>query len=384
MEDIRIYDYEFNLLHIEHDIISCNMTLYENDIGSFELHFPTDSRLTGVMMAHQYLVAVQGDKQAIVTGRQLNSEGVLYGKSCNWLLTRFCVAEDFDTDALKADGILDGTDALTVCRFLLKSALPDGADIAVEAAAELTPAEVHLENKGVTAVFDLIQECLRQAGLGHSLFFDVSGRRWVLRVTQGAALPLLLSEGNRNAYEVDYTEDMQNYVTGGRYEQAIEDMGDWDASTNEPTLTNNVSSNYAAAYRVSTAGVRFGMTFDEGDYIVCRTEDGTWTKDTERPADFWVHIPSEKTGLYAWEGALDGSTKEEAERDLKSKGISREMTAGTVKLLFGRGYRLGDSVKIELAKGSFRQTLTKKIIGVRLWYENNDIGEEPILEDEET
>lgn len=39
MEDIRIYDYEFNLLHIEHDVISCNMTLYANEIGSFELHF---------------------------------------------------------------------------------------------------------------------------------------------------------------------------------------------------------------------------------------------------------------------------------------------------------------------------------------------------------
>ena len=28
MEDVRIYDYEFNLLHIEHDIISCNYVSY--------------------------------------------------------------------------------------------------------------------------------------------------------------------------------------------------------------------------------------------------------------------------------------------------------------------------------------------------------------------
>ena len=92
MEDVRLYDFEFHLLHIEHDIVSSNWSFRENDTGTFELHFPIASRLTALAMNAPYLVAVQGEKQAIITGRQLAKEGVLYGKGCNWILTRFCMA----------------------------------------------------------------------------------------------------------------------------------------------------------------------------------------------------------------------------------------------------------------------------------------------------
>ena len=122
MEDIRIYDYEFNLLHIEHDIVSCNWTIHENAIGSFEMHFPLTSNLISVIMQNRYLVAVQGKKQAIITGRQVNTEGVLYGRTCNWLLSRFCVHDTFDTDSLLSEGRIPSSDAQTVCAYILNSA----------------------------------------------------------------------------------------------------------------------------------------------------------------------------------------------------------------------------------------------------------------------
>ena len=50
-------------------------------------------------------------------------------------------------------------------------------------------------------------------------------------------------------------------------------------------------------------------------------------------------------------------------------------------LVCGRDYQLGDIVRAELQMGSVRLTAKKKITGVNLWYEKNDIGEEPIMEE---
>lgn len=379
MEDIRIYDYEFNLLHIEHDIASCNWTFYENEVGNFELHFPLTSRLADVAMERRYLVAVQGQKQAVITGVQLDTEGVLYGRSCNWLLSRFCVTDTFNTDDLKSAGTISATDAQTVCRYIFNLAM-DGL-MTFEANTKETFDTVYVENKGVTTVLDLITDCMKKAKAGHEVLFDVRHKRWTLRTTKGKTLPYILSEGNKNASETAYTEDAQDSITGGWYEQTMENMGEWDAKTNLPYLADNTPSNYATGYRVKTAGTQFGISFAEGDYIVCKQETGAWEK-AENTENFLVHIPSTLSGLYAWEGALEGNTKDEAERDLRKKCVRQEMTAKTHRLLYGKDYGLGDSLRVEINKGSCRRSLTKKITGVRLWYENNDIGEEPIMEEE--
>lgn len=380
MEDIRIYDYEFNLLHIEHDISSCNWTFYENAVGTFEMHFPLTSRLVSVAMEHRYLVAVQGRKQAVITGRQLDTEGVLYGRSCNWLLSRFCVSETFDTDALFDAGTIAARDAQTVCRYIFGLAM-DGLMV-FEMDADSSFGDVYVENKTVTPVLDLVQGCLTKDGAGHEVLFDVANKRWVFRMTKGKTLSVILSEDNRNAYEAAYTEDMQDYFTGGWYEQAMEDMGEWDAANNSPYLANNLPANFARAYRVSAAGTRFGITFAEGEYIVCRDKAGVWEK-AEKAEAFLVHIPSALSGLYAWESSLDGASEDEAAQALRKKRIEQALTAKVRGLTYGKDYALGDSVRAEIKKGTFKQGLLKKITGVNLWYESNDIGEEPIMEEAE-
>jgi len=53
------------------------------------------------------------------------------------------------------------------------------------------------------------------------------------------------------------------------------------------------------------------------------------------------------------------------------------------QLRVGKDYELGDKVRVEIKKGACQQSATMKIIGVRLWYEQNEIGEEPIMEEAE-
>jgi len=227
MEDVRFYDYEFNLLHIEHDIISCNWTLYEKEVGSFEMHVPLASGLVPVAMKNRYLVAVQGRKQAIITGRQLGTEAVLYGRTCNWLLSRFCLPEVFDTDSLYTAGSIGAKDAQTVCRYIINRGMGQIDCFAFEENTESTFGEVYIESKGITSVLDLVSDCAGQAGCGYEVIFDVPKKQLLFRLFTGRRSDSVVSEANRNCYDIVYTEDLQSYFPGGYYEKKTE-SGDTD------------------------------------------------------------------------------------------------------------------------------------------------------------
>ncbi len=380
MEDVRFYDFDFNLLHIEHDIFSCNWTLYENDIGRFEMHFPLESPLVSVMMDNRYMVAVQGDKQAIITGRSLGDEAVLYGRSCNWILTRFCIPEAIDTEVLAENGEIPDCSAQTVCAYLVGKVLGDL--IVVETNEEKEFGPVSLKNQSMSTVFEAVQSSMEQAGGGHRIFFDVDRKQWVFIATKGQTLTAVFSEENKNAFDMAYTEDLQDYASGGWYTQKMEDMGNWNAGENSPKLVNNNAENFAKGYYVSVAGAKFGITFGKGDYIVCKDQSGAWEK-AEKIEDFVVEIPPKMTGMYGWMAALDGETETDARKDLATKDVQRDITSKMHGFRLGQDYDLGDLVWVEIKKGPYRRSQIKKITGVRLWYEQNDIGEEPIMEEAE-
>lgn len=390
MEDVRIYDFACNLLHIEHNIASCNWTFYENDIGTFEMHFPLSSKLTKIVAENRYLVAVQGTKQAIVIGQQFLNEGVLYGRSCNWLLTRFCIATPFNTDSLFDEKIIAAKDAQTVCKYLMEQGMNGVSEFVFEEnnAAEFD--EVFLENSEVVSVFCLVQDVMHQAGGGHRLKLDVAGKRWVFSLTTGKTLPVTLSEDSRNIYETEYCEDRQNLFSGGYYKQKIENKGTWDVYANSPALYNYQSENYATGYRVSLSERetgyesfnRFGIDFRNGDYIVCKRKDGEWEKAYDLDG-FTEHIEPALSGIYAWETMLDGQILAEAEKDLAKRDSVKKITVKTRDFIFERDYFLGDSVMQRLEKGTFTSDVVRKITGVNLWYEVGDVGEQPIFSEED-
>lgn len=389
MEDVRIYDFEYNLLHIEHDIASCNWSLYENEIGTFEMHFSLESPLVQIAVENRYLVAVQGEKQAIITGRQFGAEGVLYGRTCNWILTRFCVCETFDTRTLAETGELTSQDAKTVCMYLIQKGMGDIPDFVFEENVGTVFGDVYLQNKQVTTVFELVQSCMKQDDGGHRVFFDVKEKAWRLVLTKGKTLKTVLSEDNRNACDLEYMADLQNLFLGGYYEIPVKDMGDWDVYRNLPVLNNNNENNYATGYKVivneelteSSYYKRFGITFYNGDYIVCTTKDGAWQK-ADKLGSFIEKVVPTLSGIYGWKAKLDGQNEEEAQRSLAQHTESSRLSLKTRRFVFGRDYQLGDSVTQQFTKGEFATCMTRKITGVHLWYEPNDIGEQPIFEEE--
>ena len=348
MEDIRIYQFYSDasvppkLLHIEHDIISSNWTVQYNAVGTFEAHFSLNSDIVPVIMQNEYLIAVQGDKQAILTGKQVSSDFAVFGKTLNWLLTR-----------------------RTTAKFLQRTGSPEelAKQIAQEAfyPADNERAFERVTNfeylisasSGMTIDFwrntqneteKVVSECLDRANLGHRITLDIKRNKWVFEIIQGSALPLIISDSNRNAYNSEFTEDLQDYYTCGWFEA--------DAPKSE---TQSDSS---------------GTT----------EETPSTTEDTS--STIWTFLPGDdpKSGIYCWEGVLSGRSESEAVSDLaKKSAIDQKIQANTRGLVLGKDYQLGDLVKFQFSAGSYLVTAEKRITGVNIWYENNNIGEQPVF-----
>ena len=105
ISDIRFFDFNFNLIHTENEFLSSNWTVYYNDIGTFEAHFDLNSDTLPIVMENDYLVAVQGGLSAIIVGKKVSDELIIYGRTCNWLLTKR-ITDSFDSTTATIDALL--------------------------------------------------------------------------------------------------------------------------------------------------------------------------------------------------------------------------------------------------------------------------------------
>lgn len=322
MEDIRIYDFEFNLLHIAHDYVTSNWTVYYNDIGTWEAHFALNDDIVPVLMDNGYLVAVQGGKSAIITGKQLGNDVAVYGRTCNWLLSRRV------TKAFKTSEWSGSKDAETITRRLVQEAFSDVSNFTLGAVAGFTDIQSEFWRNTAHQTFDVVKDCLDNATGGHVVDFDVKNKKWVYRCLRGQELPLILSEANRNAQNIICDDDILDCYTAGYYEFTPE------------------------------------------------TTDGS-TADPE-----WVYISGDKTGIYKWDAVLTGSVESEAKSDLAKRSRNTKLQADVHDLRFGVDYNLGDKVRVQKVAGSYKNTFPhRQITGVNIWYEYNNTGTQPILED---
>ena len=367
--DIRFYDFEFNPLHIENQFLSSNWSLYYNAIGQFEAHFDLSSDTVPVVMENKYLVAVQGQNAAIITGKIVGNDLAVFGRTPNWLLTRRTTPEFKRNDTVEA-----------MARDIVRESFSDVPNIVVEDTV-LYDKTMPFWRNTIHPTDEVIKDCLDNDNAGHEIVFDIINKQWVFRVLKGIYLPVIVSEDNRNTYDTEYSEDCLGYFTSGYYDRSLEDKGDWDASTNTPQLVNNIPSNYGIYYRVSKAGTQFGITFEEGDYIIGKTPAGAFEKATETEP-LRTYISGEKTGIYKWDCTLSGENESEANTSLTSKKWNRAIKSKCIDLKCGRDYNLGDTLRVQIQKGAFKTTEIKRIIGVNIWMEYNDCGEQPIFEED--
>lgn len=318
--DIRLFNFDFDLLHVEPRIISTNWQVYYNDIGTFEAHFDLDSPLLGYLMDQDYLVMAQGGNRAIITSFQLGEDLSVYGRTCNWILSKR-VAPPFQ---------VTGQTAEQTARELISQAFSDVENFELgDLAGFTTPLDFGVET--YTVLFDVIRDCMAGDSGGHEVFFDIANKKWVFRALKGENLSLTISEGNRNAVNIQYTQDLLDYASGGYYPYQPE------------------------------------------------TPEGQ-----QRPDPVWTYLPKDasKIGIYKWDCVLSGAAETEARTELMKKAEVREATATTQGLTCGKDYHIGDVVYLQIQKGTVRITKQKRITGVHVWNEVEDSGEEPMMEEE--
>lgn len=370
MEDICIYDFEFQLLYIASDLISSNWTICYNGVGSFEGVFAAEGELMAVV-SQPYLILAQGDKQAIITGWQLEGNTIkIYGKTVNWLLSRN-VTLPFKTSEF---GIAE--DVQSIARYLAAQAF-DGA-LTLGKEAEGFEKTAHFWRNTANDTLQVIIDCLDNDGGGHVLRFDILQQKWVFEVFRGRVLDAEVSADDGTAYDVSYVNDCQDYCGGGWWELRFADAGEWNPATNTPALMDGAEGNYLKSWRVTETGTWQGKSFTKDEYAICTAKDGLIIPAKET-SGHWVKIPAQESGIKAWYAVLSGENESEVQTALQKKKWEKSISAKVKELEL----LPGDSVRVRVVCGSWDFVQTKRVEKINYWYENNNSGMEPVLEEAE-
>lgn len=325
--DIKLYDFEFNLLGVENKYQSLNSEIYYNDVGKLEIHLPLSSPLLPVVMDNRYLVAKYGNKTAVITGMSAINELVIYGRSCSWLLKKRTVPA-FSMEN-PVEGISLGVNLEDTARSIAAYSFSDVENFRLGDICGITDNTAFWRNVRNVS-FDVIKDIMDVCGGGFRFDFNVSQKTWEFACLYGKTLDFVISEAHRNAYDTEYVRDILNYQSCGYYDEAQEN------------------------------------------------EDGTSGESVEK-----YITKTEKSGIYRFEGILSATSESEAVTELRKNAANETIRAKFRELTYGKDYGLGDIVRIRIDKGDFRETVRRRIIGVKQNYDENGYSEQPILKEEE-
>jgi len=318
MKDLRIYDFDFNLLAVESKIISSNRKTYFRGRGTAEIHLPKTAKCIKTLFENRYLLMTQGDYQAIITGKQIGSDCVIYAKTPEWILSKR-VLKSFEE-------MTEGAESFV--RRMVRRAFSDCDNFILGEICGIED-EVTVFEESYCVLESVIKDVLKKCDAGYKVSFDIPNRKWVFKVIKGIERPILIAEDCLNASNSEYIFDIQDYISAGFYERELNE--------------------------------------DE-------SENGQKT--------LWTEIIKDKnSGILRWEKVLSSYTESDAKREVDAADIEESITARVRNLQFGKDYGLGDVVMLSLNMNELKRTKKYRITGVEIWEESGDEGEQPIFEE---
>lgn len=323
MEDIRIYDIDFNLLHIENNVISSNWTVYFNSVGTFEIHTLANTQTAQIIaenfdfLQNKIPIIVQGDLQGIVTGIRLSDDFAIYGKTCNWLLSRKIVPKFTSADLPVA------CNPEEIARYIVTNAFADQENFVLGEKVGLEDIDTFWRNT-YNPVSDVVSELLAKKNAGHDVTFDRINKRWVFNIYSPTYPEMILSGANGNAAGMEYTYSIDNYYSECWYEQEQE--------------------------------------FVDGEF-----PDPVWTR----------LVKDDKKGIFRCECVIDATVQSEAEGLIKEKSVKSEIVTDVL----GEDFRPGDILRVQFINGKIARTIKKQISGIQLGWENGTESRQLILKD---
>lgn len=373
MQDLIFYDFDFNRLNDYGNFISSNWTVNYCGYGSFEAHFPkTQTDLIEMLDKNTYLLCIQGDNQAVITGWQIDEDIAVFGKTPEWLMTKRGINSFSYTTAVYPT---------VVAQYIVSNSMGDFVTVANVIAMGT---QTKYSTSEVRSAYDTVCEVLGKDNLGFSLRADIQNKRFIFRSYQGTTRPTVLSESNKSAHSMLYTKELQDYATtSGWYQRKMENMGNWDAVNNSPALVQLSAQNAYRYYKITAAGTQFGLECKKGDYLYSDVATGAWKTASSVPSAVWLYINNTAvSGAKKWDFILSGTkTYAEAQAELRTRKISETIGAELRRLKYGTDYQLGDTVRVQFESGDFKKTLTKRVSGVQIFYDVDRQGICPILSD---
>lgn len=377
--DIKIYDYEFNLIDAVCDCIGAVCEVYYNKIGRMEWKFPYSSRAAELVTERKNLIFCGDGFCGIVVGCIFDKDSLsVYGRSMNYIFSKRLCRET-----------VSGEDTVDVlCRQLIADAFMTSGSRGYTADFELLENDefsqiISYSKEGCATLAEYVTEILDADNAGHELIFNTARKKWQFHILRGRELPLILSEANKTAHDSTYSSDLLNAFNAGVFKQSFRYMGEWSPSSNSPRLSEKSADNYECCYKISEDGVCFERQWQKDRYILCRdSEEYAWEQTDAIPdgdIKTVVSDSSQAMGIYLSEVYLGEKSTAEAERALCEYVEQRSASAAS-DMLFKRDYELGDIVRFQLVKGNFKKTFRLRIIGVRRSYSAGENTLIPIFE----
>lgn len=338
MMDIRVYDFDFNLLSIMNDVISSSWCLKYNGIGTYEGHFKLGERTSDILLENKYIILTEGENQAVCTGKIADSELLICGRTLNWLLSKR-VMPPFKTGELFGGEYRTPAELIEYvigCTFISPPEIDENGEwtkntvdekrrvdnFNILPMPECEKMNRHFWRNSANTAEDIIADLAELIGAGHRLYFNFREKRWDFEILSGSRRDLVISEKNRNFYDVSYTEEIDEYASGGWYEDSN----------------------------------------DDGESV-------------------WRYIAGESsdTGMRAWETVLSAAGLSEAEGAMAKKRAEQTVSGTMSRIKYGEDYSMGDTVAVSVSFGGFEKTIQYKIEGMNIWNNENGRGEEPIF-----
>jgi len=290
---IRFYDFAFNLKHIEPKFVSSSWRVCYNAEGTFEAHFPTESEVLSLVANSKYLVAVQGDFAAVITGYEAREDFTVYGRTCNWILKKRLVLP------FESSNVFSGKFACDT----VSEAFSDVSNFGVSAASYGQIISYAKDN--ISTLYDVVRESLNMGSIGHTVRFDTKNKKWVFATIRSKETDLMVSESLKNASDTAITADILDLADSGYYKKRTENS---DGSVSEKftllsagaktgiyrweAILSGSSENEAKAVlkskkenselALSTHGIFYGKDYSLGDIVRVQIVKGTLKKTAKR------------------------------------------------------------------------------------------------------
>ena len=374
--DIKFYDFEFNHLYTQTKCISVVWNLKYRGYGNFEAQFPISQSLGNIINKHRFLLVCQGDKQAIITSREIiNNRIILYGREPSYLLYKRIVPKTIVRKG--AYGTTNGE----IAENFIKNAFSDVDNFYIENISLMDYPMTDFVRYTAHPLSEIVSDLALKSNIGFKVFADILNKKWILEFYKGKELETIISEGNKNAYDVSYSDSLENYATDGYYLRSYEYMGAWDASENNPVLSDFNAENYGKKYYISKGGTVFGKSFSAGSYLVSVSPDGELTK-TDDGAGFWCFLGTDRQkGIYRWEKKVEGDTFNEAEDNLNKCDFDADISLKVRNLKYGTDYGLGDFFTVKYENNGLLFTKKVMVHSVRFFSDSKEMGERPLFKE---